>query len=87
MLSGVLSNTIERIRYYQENYPEHYDQFAAELSVVLAILEAQRLLVDMGPHSPWGRTQIDRLGKAIRGVDLSAVRAAVGDRDTSPPAA
>jgi hypothetical protein len=87
MLSGVLSNAIERIKYYQKNYPEYYDQVAAELSVVLAIVEAQRLMLDTGPYSQWGRRQIDRLGKAIREIDLSAVMAAVADGDTSSPAA
>ena len=37
MLSGVLSNAIERIKFYQQNYPEDYDRVAAELKVVLAL--------------------------------------------------
>jgi hypothetical protein len=48
---------------------------------------AQRFLLDTGPFSPWGRAQIERLGKAIREIDLSAVVAAVDDGDTSLPAA
>ena len=87
MISNVLSNAIDRIKYYQENYPEDYDRVAAELKVVLVLMEAQRLLLDTGPFSPWGRRQIHRLGQAIREVDLSAVMAAVADSDTSSPAA
>ena len=87
MISIVLSNAIERIQYYQKTYPEDYDQVAAELKVVLALMEAQRRLLDTGPFSPWGRGQIHRLGKAIREVDLSAVLAAVDVHDTSSPAA
>lgn len=87
MISYVLSNAIERIKFYQQNYPDDYDPFAAQLKVVLTLLEAQRLLLNTGPYSQWGRRQIQRLGQAIREVDLSGVIAAVADSDTSSPAA
>lgn len=87
MLPDVLSDAIDRINYYQTTYPEFYDRVAAELKVVVALMKAERLLLDTGPFSPWGRSQIQRLGKGIREVDLSAVMAAIGEGDTSSPAA
>ena len=87
MIAVVLSDAIARIKDHQQYFREDYDRIGAELKIVLALMEAQRIMLETGPYSRWGRSQLHRLGRAIRAVDITEVIKAVDDANASRPAA
>jgi hypothetical protein len=76
MISDTLFEAIEEIRDYQESMPKSYDEIRSELGVVVTLMEAMRTVLDIPPVPPY-EDRAQHILKAIREIDLSAVKAAL----------